>query len=273
MASPSSRLIDLRTSTNHPLSLRYGEVYDAAILDGRLRDGRTQPCLQTDLDTPFVTAARQAVEFGIHKQGAVEVMEASLREFYLSFRPASATQWLGLTKGANALLHSSPPWAAVFPWRARSLASYRKAYEDAAYVENCAVGRNIGISDGWLFCGPVSEDKIRIEAERLLFVLQRISAQGYQRSDDGDGDVKATALVNERLEWVWLTTAGNHRAAAAAALGLESIPVRVNLVISRGDAPLWKHVVEGLYSVDEALTVFDNIFHACPIESVRAWFS
>ena len=109
------------------------------------------------------------------------------------------------------------------------------------------------------------------EAERVLYVLTRIQQSGYSRHDGPDGDVRATALVNERQEWRWLITAGNHRASAAAALGMPSIPVRVNLVISRADAPYWKHVVDGLYSLDDALAVFDNFFDGRPVGSTRPW--
>ena len=120
--------------------------------------------------------------------------------------------------------------------------------------ENKAVGRDVGISDGWLFCGPVSNEKIEIEAERLLYVLRRIEKSGYQRSDEIDGDVKATALVGENSEWRWLITAGNHRASAAAAL-----------------AAYWKHVVDGVFSQAAAVDVFDNYFNATPPKVLAPW--
>jgi len=253
-------LLDLRDGSNHPLSLRYSEIYSAAILDGCFIDGRAQPGLNTQTATPFVVAARKAVDHGLQHDDAVAVIAASLQAYYDRVRPGNAARWLGLGEDANPLLANAPPWAAVFPWRARSLASYRQAYEDAALAENRAVGRDIGISDGWLFCGPISAEKVRVEADRILYVLRRIAREGYVRSDESDGDVKATALVDEQGQWRWLITAGNHRASAAAALGMPSIPIRVNLVISRQDVGYWKHVVEGLYTRAQALQVFDRIF-------------
>jgi hypothetical protein len=273
MTNASTSHLDLRETTNHPLSLRYSELYNSAILNGKFDNGRVQPCLRAGVDTPFVMAAQKAVDYGIQRIGALEVMIASLADYYSTVLPRNASEWLGLSSDANPQLLAAPPWAAVFPWRARSLESYREAYENAAYAENLAQGRDIGIADGWLFCGPVSEEKIKIEAERILCVLKSISKDGYHRHEGGDGDVRATALINDDQEWVWLITAGNHRAAAAAALGYESIPVRVNLVISRNDALLWKHVVDGLFTMHEAVTVFDNIFYGRSLADVRPWFT
>jgi hypothetical protein len=273
MVHDINNLLNLRETTNHPLSLRYSEIYSAAILNGKLEHGRAQPGLNTKNSTPFVIAARKAVHYGINKSGAVNVIADCLGKYYEMVQPLNAAQWLGLNDTSHQKLLDSPPWAGVFPWRARSLESYQSAYENAALSENMAVGREMGISDGWLFCGPVSESKILIEAERILHVLKCIDKQGYIRSDESDGDVKATVLVNEKHEWRWLITAGNHRASAAAALGYESIPIRANLVISRSDSIYWKHVVEGLFTQDEALTVFDNFFNGEPIALLGSWFA
>lgn len=262
-------LLDLRFTTNHPLTLRYSEIYNHALVVGCFAHGRVQPGLSLSGQTPFLSSARVAVAHGLEKSDVLDVMQESLRRYYEQVRPQSATHWLGL-ESTNEL-SNTPPWGAVFPWRARTIDSYRKAYEEAAWAENRAVGREVGITDGWLFCGPVSDEKIRIEAERILYVLRRIRANGYQRSDEGDGDVKATALINERHEWRWLITAGNHRASAAAALGMKSIPIRVNLVISRADVNYWKHVTDGLYNPEDALYVFDNFFNGDPAGAVRQW--
>jgi len=270
-AASTPALLDLRSTSNHPLSLRYAEIFDAAIVDGRFEHGRTQPSLNAGRATPFVIAARRAVAHGIDAPDAGQVIEDCLAEYYRQVQPENAAQWLDLDPPGPTQLLAEPPWAAVLPWRARSVASYRQAYEGAALVENRASGNDFGIEFGWLFSGPVRREKVAIEAGRILDVLRSIARNGYRRADGDDGDVRATALVNETLDWRWLITAGNHRAAAAAALGYESIPIRVNLVISRADAPYWKHVQEGLFTLDTARRVFDNIFDARPIRLLTAW--
>lgn len=266
-------VLNLRHSGNHPLALRYSEVFQQAVLLGPLDHGRAQPALAVDRCTPFVRAAQRAVDHGLHRAGVLEAMVDVLAPYYAQVRPRHAADWLGLGADAHAELQAAPPWGAVFPWRARSVASYRKAYEDAALAENRAVGRDVGISDGWLFCGPVSADKTRIEAERILYVLRRIDDGGYQRHDGHDGDVRATALVNDSGDWRWLITAGNHRASAAAALGLAAIPVRINLVISRADVAHWRQVAQGLFTPAQALAVFDRFFDARPPACAQGWLA
>lgn len=270
MTDHAPRLLDLRHSTNHPLSLRYSEMFSQALLEGRFEHGRTL-ALSLAQPTPFVDAARSALAHGLDRADTLDVMSAVLRAYYEAVQPGNAAQWLDISP--DSALATEPPWAAVLPWRARTVASYRQVHEEAALVENRSVGWDVGISEGWLPCGPVSERKIRIEAERILRVLRLIKENGYIRSDEPDGDIRVTALVDEAHAWRWLVSAGSHRAAAVAALGYESIPVRVNLVISRGDAPFWKHVVEGLFSLDEALAVFDRIFHGHPNRVAQGWLA
>ncbi len=269
LAATPSPLLDLRATTNHPLSLRYSEVFSQALLHGQFAHARAHPSLSLAQATPFVDAARRALAHGLDRPGVLDVMATRLSAYYQAVRVDNAAQWLDISPASR--LAAEPPWAAVLPWRARTVASYRQAHEDAAWAENRSVGRNLGIADGWLVCGPVSDEKIRVEAERMLRVVRDIKANGYRRSDEPDGDVRVTALVDEAHSWRWLITAGNHRAAAAAALGYEAIPIRANLVISRADAPYWKHVVEGLFSLDEALAVFDTIFHGRPSRATQGW--
>ncbi|MFZ4619443.1 MAG: phosphoribosylglycinamide formyltransferase [Bacteroidota bacterium] len=266
-----SSILDLRNPSGHPAALQYSEIYSNVLLNGKISDGRSQPGFGLGGDTPFVRAAQHGLEFGIWNDGVVEAIQSVFDTYYEFVRPASAAEWLGLQLPDDHILMKSPPWASVFPWRARSVDSYRQAYEKAAIAENSVTGENLDISHGWLFCGPVTQEKSRVEAKRILYVLQQISKNGYQRWDSAEGDVKATALVNGSGEWRWLITAGNHRAAAAAAMRFESIPVRVNLVIHRDHARYWPHVADGLYTEKEAVQVFDNFFDSVTPPVIDGW--
>lgn len=269
----SISIIDLRNTTNHPVSLQYSEIYSNALLTGKIKDGRSQPGFTLTNNTPFVIAAKNAVDYGIEKEGVFEVIEEVLWNYYELVRPKSAAEWLGLELDHDHILSQSPPWASVFPWRARSVESYRKAYEKAAISENNISGGILDISKGWLFCGPVAKEKLRVEAQRIEYVLKEINRNGYKRWNTSEGDVKATALVNECGNWRWLITAGNHRASAAAALGYVEIPIRVNLVIHRQHVKFWTHVIDGLYTADNALKVFDNFFEAKTPPIIENWLT
>lgn len=256
-----NNIIDLRNDTNHPLSLLYSEIFSNAILEAKVEHGRSQPGFSLRGFSPFYLAAKCGYEYGLDRKDLIEVVYSVFKEYYKRVRPANAADWLDLGFDKDHSLQKMPPWASVFPWRARSVESYKQAYEKAAIEENKSVGmEGKDIHDGWLFCGPVTEEKIKIEAVRIANVLKSINKHGYQRSNEKDGDARATALVNEEGEWRWLLTAGNHRASAASALGFKAIPLRVNLVICRSQVNYWPHVVNGLYTKKQALQFFDRIF-------------
>ena len=224
-SSNSTSIIDFRNKTNHPISLQYSEIYTNALINGKMKHGRSQPGFGLTDNSPFVLSAKKAVDFGVEKEGVSEAIEEIFRNYYALVRPKNASEWLGLASDDNHPLSQAPPWGAVFPWRARSIESYRKAYENAAISENKVNGGSLDISKGWLFCGPVSDEKRKVEASRIEYVLKEISRHGYKRWDRSEGDVRATALVKETGEWRWLITAGNHRAAASSALGFGEIPI------------------------------------------------
>ena len=264
-------VLDLRDSTNHPTSLLYSELYKSCLVNALPNHGRSQPGFSLDGKSPFVLSAKKAIINGLDdKENSVKIIRSVFDKYYEYIQANNASEWLGLKK--NKLLNQQPPWGAVFPWRARSIESYRLSFEKAAIEENIAIGyQDRGIEYGWLFNGPVSDIKIQIESERMAYVLYQIYENGYQRSFENDGDARATALVNEVGEWRWILTAGNHRASAATALGFTEIPIRINLIIKRSDYQLWPQVVDGVYSKEEALYIFDSLFHAHPPSFTTKW--
>lgn len=266
-----NELIDLREAGNHPSLLKYKEIFNAAVLNGQIKYGRSQPGFSLSGMSPFVVAAKEAVAFGLDKSGVLDAVISVFRKYYNSIQIDTAAEWYGISNSEGSELKKTPPWGAVFPWRGRSIVSYQKAFEKAAIEENLSVGKEGGIEKGWLFNGPVEEFKVKVESERMLFVLRQIHNNGYKRSDDLDGDARATALVDEEFNWRWLLTGGNHRASAAAALGFESIPIRVNLVINRSEVDFWNHVQNKTFTRIRALSVFDSYFNAEPLISTKLY--
>ncbi len=268
----SQAILDLRNEVGHPLAFLYSEIYSAVVLTGQLQHGRSQPGFSLKGTSPFYLSALAGIRHGLEKPDVFEVIRDVLRIYYEKVTPEHAAEWLGVQVNEGHIFRQSPPWAAVFPWRARSVESYRQAYEKAAIEENRSVGiMDKDINDGWLFCGPVSEAKMEVEARRIGNVLKSIKHQNYCRSDDSDGDARATALVKRNHEWRWLLTAGNHRAAAASALGYDSIPIRINLVIERAHVDYWPHVRNGNYTREQALDFFDRVFEAQSPPVAASW--
>lgn len=268
-----NKILDLRKGANHPLAFLYSEIYDSCIIDALIEHGRSQPGFSLKENSPFVIAAKIALENqGMEEKAIIYRLQKIFAQYYDVFRPKNAMEFLGFEMMQNQQLLNEPPWGSVFPWRFRSIESYKGAYEKMALIENKSLGIDKGIEDGWLFCGPCSEMKAFIEAKRMFYVISQIKQNGYERSDDNDGDAKATALVDSSGEWRWLLTGGNHRASAASALGYKTIPIRVNLVICREQVGFWPHVQDGLYTKIEALNFFDSIFNANVPPLAKDWY-
>lgn len=263
-------IFDVRNTSNHPLSLKYAEIYKACLINCSPSIIRSQPGFSLSEYSPFVYAIKQVVnEDSLTETEMINRIEKVFFEYYNLVQVKNASEWFGID---NEFLTKQPPWGAVYPWRARSIKSYRNAFEKAAIHENNAIGHEgVDISDGWLFNGPVSKQKIRIESERMLYIFKRVKKFGYQRSNENDGDPKATALVSENGDYRCILTGGNHRTSVATALGHSAIPIRVNLVIRRDEVDYWPQVVDGIFTKKEALKVFDCYFNAQPPNYVNDW--
>ena len=146
------------------------------------------------------------------------------------------------------------------PWQCASLDDWRRVVADGERKHNRRYGLNEGIEAGWVWAGPTAEAKRRVEVARLMALITSIEKNGYQRSDEGDGDIEGNLLVDEKGRWVWQAMMGQHRAAVTSGFGLPTVPLRVQKVIRRADAPYWPNVVNQLFSASEALRVFDRVF-------------
>lgn len=252
-------VIDLRSKSNHPLSLKYGEIFSSALIDANVRQGRLLPYFELNKNAPFYKAAKAGFLFE-EKMKSFNAVRTALNDFYEKFQPKSISDWFLLNAHIESNLRKFPAWAAVLPWRARSVKSFQETIEDGTRKDNEKDGLQGGIEKGWAYCGPVSEEKLSIEAKRINELIYSFRKNGYQRSFENDGDIVATALVNKKNDWCWLVTSGYHRACVLAAMGEETIPVRVNLVIREDEADFWPHVSSGFYSKDMAIHIFRNIF-------------
>ena len=72
------RILDLRETTNHPISLRYSEIFSAALLTGFFSHGRSQPGVCLAENAPFVETAKVGLAYGLSKEGALEKMRQLL---------------------------------------------------------------------------------------------------------------------------------------------------------------------------------------------------
>ncbi|MFG6665855.1 hypothetical protein ACGK9R_01945 [Halomonas sp. HNIBRBA4712] len=259
-SSNKNGLIDLTEKCNHPIAFKYGEVFSAALINALPSTGRILPGWTLNQDAPFYQAVVQGISESDNKKSLDRIIN-SLSLFYSEFQPQNSLDWFGLNL-QNPNLMNTPPWGSVLPWRARSSKSYQTAITKAILKENIRDGFSEGIERGWPMCGPVTSEKQTLEAIRLQRLILSIREKGYIRSDDTDGDIKATALIDkDEKNWVWIVTSGYHRACVLAALEYLVIPIRINNVVHINHVDFWPHVQDGLYTPYEATDIFYTIFN------------
>lgn len=234
--------------------LIYTPLKNGVVINVDVLKGRSLPCFGYGDNSihPYVIAAK----YGDKK---LEKIESILKSYYRLVNPSNAMDVFGLKNTKSEALNF-PYWAVVMPWDFETQIQWQTRVEKSVLFENKVMGKALTIEHGWAWMGPTSDEKANIEARRLHSVLTSIVNKGYQRSDAADGDIQAVVLINEDDEWVWQSVTGQHRAASIRALGFEQIPIRVERIIRRSEVSYWPNVRRGLYTVDEALRIFDCIF-------------
>src|SRR5690606_18181546 len=123
-------------------------------------------------------------------------------------------------------------------------------------------------SDESLEIDQASEEKIKMETERVINLVTSIKQNGYDtQSNDPIGCI---VLVHED-KWKWLVRGGQHRASVLAALGYDKIPVLVRRIVRREDVCYWPNVQSGIFTQKQALMVFDKLFAAEPPPVAKDW--
>ena len=238
--------------------LSRGQVILAAIAPGRCRQ-----LWWYDLATgsPFTLTVRCLIRDGAAAAAAL------LQSFYDAYQPSSAAARLGLD-GGNGPLHACGPLAAPMPWSMDGPAAIERKQRLASYDKNRREG-NRRWSYGTLV-GPASPAFARFQVDKFRQLLHSFDRRGYTRHKGFDGDIRGVLLVDDRADdpaWcVRLDCGGNHRAAVLAAQGTDAIPVRLfpENVIRRSEAGTWPLVSAGVFTRDEAESVFRRVLEADP---------
>lgn len=257
----SSYPVDLRQVTKNPLEARYLAGRKSFLLDADpalCRNLWWFPC-QKGGNNPFIRTVEEYLE-GTHK-----VYEgSSLHRFYESFQPGSVAEIFGFGERVQRDLERMPAHALVFPWDRGSMERRLIFRIRFAQQENSSRGRTLGGEHGLIWLGPVSREKGELEFNNLIALTGSIKGRGYKRSGDADGDITAFVLVRD-ADFRYQIAIGNHRAAVLSALGFNALTLRIEnrsitRFIYRQEAAYWPNVKSGLFTEQQALTVFDTVF-------------
>jgi hypothetical protein len=112
------------------------------------------------------------------------------------------------------------------------------------------------------FLGPSSDGLVKAEIDGLVKLYRSISEEGLNLYCYPHNDINGTLLIDDyRNKTACVIMQGNHRVAAAVALGLETVPVRFGGVclaeVRRSGLHYWPLVASGQIDPDSAAAVFD----------------
>ncbi|WP_159082407.1 ParB N-terminal domain-containing protein [Paragemmobacter aquarius] len=203
---------------------------------------------------PFVQTVR-AMDKGLDTYAG-----SALYAYYERFRPATAAAAIGVSPQVAHPDLLRPASAATLPWDFRDPAAAQAFWTGVCAHDYRQHGFDLTFSDGWKAWGPATEVAGAAEFTRLARLHRSIKSRGYLRHPAHDGDIQGVILRHHDQTRI-LLTAGQHRAAVLAALGHETLPVRLTAsVIDRSGVAHWPNVKRGIFSQTLALSVFDRIF-------------
>ena len=262
--------LDVRAQGNDPRSLLYRGTKQPVLINAPVVAGRGLP-LFTFLPSgphPFVHAVSAALK---NTASAKDTIHSVLRSYYDLVQPINALELFGLESEEVPQFANEPSWAAILPWYEESISQWRKIHQASVIMENRTAGRTLTISDGWAWCGPVTEKKLRIETSRLYSLMVSIRRNGLRWHNGTGGDILAVVLMRQDGRWRWQAQTGQHRAAVLSALGFKNIPLCVIKVVNRDDVDVWPNVVSGVFSRSVALRLFDCVFEGALPPIVQPW--
>lgn len=252
--------IDLRKTTNNPRAFKYYNFTTRQIIiDVSFEKGRGLEIysLSSSSAHPYIRSIKDALQSDDYRTSLIDKMSM----YYSMVQPQNASEWLGFNRGEVSMLDNEPAWLSVLPWESSSLIQKKKERKDCAIEDNSEHGAKLGIEEGWRNFGPVSEEVLNLEVNRLYSLMVSIKENGVLRNDEHGGDIGAIVLLKDDHDFRWLVEwGGQHRAAAISAMGHKNVSVRVWQVVERKDVSLWPNVVSGIYSEEMALKLFDRIY-------------
>ncbi|CDQ20641.1 methyltransferase domain-containing protein [Halobacillus karajensis] len=227
-----------------------GEIWDMTIPTGVEALDSTSPTVMVPLDKCVDWQGFTYTAKGWHylcetikeyrKKPKITYRHSILYQYYSLYQPKSMFECL-MCEDAYDPVNSDGPWVPL-PW---------------------GMGHRRVPEEGNQHYGPNTKTFIRKEFKRLVHIYEKLKEEGYQPTHHHDGFIKGHFLKKGR-DYRFLITGGQHRIAALAMLGYESIlariPPRRKRVIDLEDMMGWDQVVNGNYPPEVATHVFHMYF-------------
>lgn len=273
----------IKLSTNQPLDLKkknldtitalYIAGYRQVILDIDLDIGRSNRWFalsEKSLDPP-IFAIKSALDKGLNGDSLYKCIFSILKKnSSLQNFKENVANFLDIDSNHNETLKNYPWWAEVKPWDNYTFDDMLNYSAYDVKKNRAQNGMFIKSNDPHEIMKDDFENSISSHAKQYAKLTQQIKSNGFKYGGEY-GYVEAEIfIVNNKIRWK-PGGEGNHRIAAASALGLKSIPVLVSKIIRLDELNYWPNVVNGLFSKDQAAGIFYNIFDAKPSKIYNEW--
>ena len=198
---------------------------------------------------PYINACKAYIKYR-NMQSILKVLSS----FYSNFQPSSVSDLFDLGGSEKP---DVPVSAVPLPWEYVSVAWHAEQSKKIVSAE-----RRAKISDSFQtnLYGPLDFKFIEIEARRIATITESMIKSGYIRNDGSDGDIEVYMLYKSQSNFRFIVRSGSHRFAAAKAIGIEKLPVRLFQIIYYDHAEQWPCVVQKIYTVEQARKIFHRFF-------------
>jgi len=207
---------------------------------------------------PFVETLKE------YERGKTTTYVGSLLEtFYMKHQPTNASESIiGFQQAPDSFKNHLPHIYRLSPWRPGNAEDVDKSIRRFTKKDSIKyTGREMTLeSDGFQYHGPVSLDKGRLEYFRLIKTFESIKHKGYNRAL-GHAHFLTLRRGNE-IRYLAIGN-GNHRIAAMAALGYDTIPAIFQRpsIIDLDMAEYWPQVQKKVWSQNQAIAYFNHLFY------------
>lgn len=262
------RSVVLRSTSAH--STEDHRWVDADLRSTRIM--RFRPVIAHDRCNPMVEAARRLLLGDSRSRTAAREV---LADYYRRIVPRSLLEWTGIPV-ANEQVARSAARDVPMPWIDRSLEEHASMARRVAYRELARgdiAEATIRAEVFWNVIGPLDDDEIEFELERIASLTESMKKSGYQRPRTRDQDILAWHFVDGSVGQWWSIAAGNHRVAVAAAVGLTALPIRVLGTVERDATESLPGVLRGYFTPDEARDLFDLVSGRRSLPEASSWTS
>ncbi|MEX0772063.1 MAG: hypothetical protein WD038_02790 [Balneolales bacterium] len=175
---------------------------------------------------------------------------SALFHYYRNHQPKNIFEKHFLPTPANfdsQLIENIKTWHLIVPWLFNQDQEVQKGE------------KGLELKHGYQYHGPVSNQKVELEASRLDSVLESIKRNGF-KPETFSGYPSGYFLIDLKGEWVFLIREGMHRVAALAHLGYKSIPVQFKenypRIINQSGCSEWPMLKKGYLSKSEVSDIF-----------------